>query len=335
MNLILILVSLAIIISTLIPSYVYGQNQIAALLPMPAPPATMIQAHCIDFVQDGVCEYIVSANDVIIANPLISGNGQLPRFTEVSSINDLDPDTSQTSNLWIGIKAANINSTLAQRLGLNESRGVIITEATPGGPAQKAGLRSSEMIVNIIGEPPKISKADVILKIDNIPVDNHTDIGLAIQTKKKGDNVTLDVLQDGQISKITVTPIPKPDYLVYVDPDGLYSVRYPTNWTSFSPTILQQMAQNVLPPETLQNPGAKFFKPGSETSITIIKNRASAAGISDAQMESMADEVLTRELMLENGTVMQDLDCNKYKVEGRKACSYVLGTRNDSPSNKM
>jgi PDZ domain len=251
-------------------------------------------------------------------------------------------DSGQKNNLWIGIKAANINSTLAQRLGLNESQqGVMITEATPGGPAQKAGLRSPEMILNTTGGPLETSKADILLKIDNVSIDDITDIGSTIQTKNKGDNVTLDVLQDGQINKLSITPMPMPDYLIFNDPEGSYTISYPINWLSSNPSMLQQLIQQseglrqLLTPEEIQNLGAKFYKLGSETSITITKSRASAAGVSGEQLESMADDLFTQQLMRHGGTIIQDMECERYEVEGSKACSNLFSSQKGSPSNIM
>jgi hypothetical protein len=248
---------------------------------------------------------------------------------------------SQDANLWMGIKMGNISSPMAQILGLNESMGAIVTDVTPGSPAQKAGLRTPEMNINSIGQPQGISKADVILKINNLTVSSTSDIDSVVQSLKSGDKLALDVLQDGEINKVTVTPVPKPDYFVFYDPEGLYSIAYPVTWTVLNPGLVQQMAQQseelqqLAPPEMIQNLAATFVKPGSGTSITITKNPGAAAGVSDAQMESMADEGFIHMLTQENGTIIKDMECNKYKVEGSKACSYVIGLRSGLPNNVL
>jgi hypothetical protein len=80
MKLILSLISLAVVLSMIAPSYVYGQNQIAALPPAVGPTTTSMAAttmpiaQCIDFNSDGVCEYVVLANGTMITNP---SQGQL------------------------------------------------------------------------------------------------------------------------------------------------------------------------------------------------------------------------------------------------------------------
>jgi hypothetical protein len=235
------------------------------------------------------------------------------------------------SESWIGIRMGNISSPMAEMLGLNESTGVLVTGVTAGGPAQKAGLRGPEVNINGLGHPIEVSGVDVILKMDNIPVRATTNISSVIQAKKAGDKIVLDVLRNGQINRVTVTPVPKPDYFVFNDPEGLYNVRYPSNWSAVNPDMLQQLGQARM----IQNFEASFVKPGSGTSITITKNPGSAAGISDMKMKSMADEGFVQTLIQQNGTIIQDIECERYMVDGSKACSYVLGVRNGSPSNIM
>jgi hypothetical protein len=39
--------------------------------------------------------------------------------------------------------------------------------------------------------------------------------------------------------------------------------------------------------------------------------------------------------MQQNGTIIQDKECERYKVDGNKACSYVIGIHNGLPNNVM
>jgi hypothetical protein len=85
----------------------------------------------------------------------------------------------------------------------------------------------------------------------------------------------------------------------------------------------------------VQNLAASFVKPdGSGTSITIIKPGA-APEVSDLKMKTTAEQEL-QTLLREGGTIVQDVDCEKYKVGGSKVCSYVIGYRyGNVPLNLM
>jgi hypothetical protein len=178
----------------------------------------------------------------------------------------------------------------------------------------------------------EILDGDVILKVDNSTVHSTKDISSTIQTKKMGDNLTLTVFQDGQIKDLPLNPVPKPDFLVFKDPGRQYFVNYPSNWTAVNAESLQQLSQQsetmqqLVPPEMIQRIEqftATFVNPESiGTGVTITKNPK----ISDIEFEKEAEEALAWTLLQENGTMIQDVECETYKVEANKACSYIVET---------
>ena len=86
-------------------------------------------------------------------------------------------------------------------LGVNadELRGrLFVGRVTPGGPAEKAGLRRGDVIVGVNGEQPK-SLADFYRKV--------------WAQGGAGANVALDVLQDSQVRRLDVKSINRLDHL--------------------------------------------------------------------------------------------------------------------------
>jgi serine protease Do len=86
-------------------------------------------------------------------------------------------------------------------LGVNteELRGrLFITRVTPGGPAEKAGIKSGDVIVGVNGEQPK-TLADFYRKI--------------WAQGSAGANVALDVLQDSEVRRFDVKSINRLDHL--------------------------------------------------------------------------------------------------------------------------
>ena len=86
-------------------------------------------------------------------------------------------------------------------LGINtdELRGrLFVSRVTPGGPAEKAGLKRGDVIVSVNGEPPK-SLADFYRKV--------------WAQGAAGATVPLDVLQDSQVRRVDVKSINRLDHL--------------------------------------------------------------------------------------------------------------------------
>jgi putative serine protease PepD len=74
--------------------------------------------------------------------------------------------------------------------------GAVITEVNPGGPAQRAGLQGGTGVTGTGG--------DVIVSIDGRPVRAPNDVSAAIENKRPGDTVQVEVLRDGARRTIDV-----------------------------------------------------------------------------------------------------------------------------------
>jgi S1-C subfamily serine protease len=93
----------------------------------------------------------------------------------------------------IGIEADNITPEIAQALGLGEQRGVLIIAVVPGGPADRAGLRGTEVTSN--GQVAAIG--DIIIAADGQEIRNDTDLRAFLSSKNAGDNVRLTIIRGG------------------------------------------------------------------------------------------------------------------------------------------
>ena len=103
---------------------------------------------------------------------------------------------------WIGITSQNITPDLAEVLGLEESKGIMIMSVVKDGPANKAGLRGSSEIAEKEGMKYTVG-GDVILEIDRTDVRKVDDLISHLQKEKSvGDKTTFKILRDGKIITI-------------------------------------------------------------------------------------------------------------------------------------
>lgn len=88
----------------------------------------------------------------------------------------------ETQRAYLGVQIGEMNSELAEKSGMGEIKGVYVGEATEDGAAEKAGIRSG----------------DVITKINGNPVNTTTQLTEVIRQYRPGDEVDVEVVRDGK-----------------------------------------------------------------------------------------------------------------------------------------
>lgn len=99
-----------------------------------------------------------------------------------------------TEKAWLGIGIADLNQKIAERLGITQQQGVVITNIVPDSPASKTDLKQKDIITSVNGVAVSIVKAVL------------DEVGKA----KPGDKVTLGILRNGQSLTIDVTAGTRP-----------------------------------------------------------------------------------------------------------------------------
>ncbi len=98
---------------------------------------------------------------------------------------------------YLGIQGATLDSSLAQRFGVDRDTGVLVTDVPPAGPAERAGLRP-------FGRDAR-SQGDVIVKVDGVDVTTMDQLIGEIDKRQPGDTVALTVDRGGETAEVTVT----------------------------------------------------------------------------------------------------------------------------------
>ncbi|MBP7064208.1 DegQ family serine endoprotease [Ferrovibrio sp.] len=89
---------------------------------------------------------------------------------------------------WLGANGGTVTTEVAQGLGLERPGGVLVGQIYPGGPADRAGLRTG----------------DVILKVDGREVNDPRALKFRIATRKLGEAASLEVLRQGRPRTLSI-----------------------------------------------------------------------------------------------------------------------------------
>ncbi len=94
---------------------------------------------------------------------------------------------------WLGVRIQQVTSDIAEGLGLPNTKGALVADVTPGGPAAKGGIENG----------------DLILAFDGKPIPDSRTLPRVVADTAIGKTVNVDVLRKGkkQTVKITVAKL--------------------------------------------------------------------------------------------------------------------------------
>ena len=89
---------------------------------------------------------------------------------------------------WVGVAIQNVDENLAKSFNLKKAEGILISEVQHGSPAEKAGLK----------------QGDVILRLNNTPLDDANDLRNQISLLPPGSKAGLQIIRDGKTQDIEI-----------------------------------------------------------------------------------------------------------------------------------
>ncbi|MEO0018187.1 MAG: hypothetical protein RLZZ522_1470 [Verrucomicrobiota bacterium] len=122
---------------------------------------------------------------------------------------DAAPAAAQAVAPYLGIGTCPVPPLLASHLDLKPGEGVVIRVIDPNGPAAKAGL----------------AEHDVILRIAGQPVASHADLAKAIQRHQSGEEITIDLIHQGQPATQSIPLASRPEDANLAAPAELDNLR--------------------------------------------------------------------------------------------------------------
>ncbi len=104
----------------------------------------------------------------------------IPSVTVTAVVDEL-LETGEVKHSFLGISPAPVTPQVAEQFDLGTDSGVLVLDVVDGGPAQRGGVRPSDIIVEVGGEP--VSEVEDLLRV--------------LRPKRPGQEVNLVVLRDG------------------------------------------------------------------------------------------------------------------------------------------
>lgn len=103
----------------------------------------------------------------------------------------------------LGAEGRTLWPDLAQALGLQVERGVLVESVSPGGPASNAGIHGGNRVV-LAGLRELRIGGDVIIGVNGQRVNSQSDLNLLLNRARPGEAVTLTILRDGRRRDVRV-----------------------------------------------------------------------------------------------------------------------------------
>jgi S1-C subfamily serine protease len=121
-------------------------------------------------------------------------------------------DDGEVSYAYIGVETTSLYPQLAERLGLDVDTGALISRVVSGGPADDAGLEAGDEPIRFQGLDVDAG-GDVIVAVNGEEIVGESDLPRLISLLDPGDEVTLEIIRDGEHQEIEVTLEERPSDL--------------------------------------------------------------------------------------------------------------------------
>jgi len=124
--------------------------------------------------------------EVVGINTAIIASGQGIGFAiPIDVAKEITPQLREKGHVTrglLGVMIQEVTPEIAKSLGLKESKGALVSQVTPGGPADKAGIK----------------QGDVIVKFDGKQIEGSHNLPIIVASTPVGKKVAITVLRDGK-----------------------------------------------------------------------------------------------------------------------------------------
>jgi serine protease Do len=178
-------------------------------------------------------------------------------------------DKGKVARGWLGIQIQPVSEDLAKTFKMREAKGALVSQVTPGGPADKAGLKVE----------------DVVVSADGREILDNGDLSRYVASQPPGKTVKLEVLRDGAPRSLSVTLGTFPD-----DPTETAD-RAEDETTRLGMTLRDltpEMAERLELPRGTQGAVVTEVEAGEPAETAGLRPRDVIVGVNGAACESVA-----------------------------------------------
>ena len=104
---------------------------------------------------------------------------------------------------YLGVQTEPVYPQLADHLGIDVETGALVSKVIGGSPSDDAGVQASDERIRFQGQPYKVG-GDVIVALNDHPIEEPGDLSAVISRLDPGDTATLRVIRDGETREVDV-----------------------------------------------------------------------------------------------------------------------------------
>jgi serine protease Do len=154
---------------------------------------------------------VVGVNTAIISpsGGSIGIGFSIPAKTAMAVIDQLR-EFGETRRGWIGVRIQQIDDQIAETLGIGTAHGALIAGVNEGGPAEKAGMKSGDVIVKFDGQDIREMR-DLPRAVASTAVNKSVDVVVLRNGKQQTLRITLGRLEDSEKTQQASVKAPAPE----------------------------------------------------------------------------------------------------------------------------
>ena len=150
---------------------------------------------------------VIGINTMIASNPGVSQSAgigfAIPINTAKAVLNDL-LTLGRVRRPALGVLTLPISADIADELGLASDYGLLIVRVTPGGAAERAGLRGGSERA-YLGNTPIMIGGDLIVAVDGQEVQDQQQLSRIMNNHRAGDSVKVTIYRGKRKMEVDVT----------------------------------------------------------------------------------------------------------------------------------